>query len=48
MNFVLVCLIQPDETFLSSTSRGSVAEWLVCGTQAQKGTGSNRSRDPVG
>ena len=26
----------------------SVAEWLVCWTQAQKGLGSNRSRDAVG
>jgi len=27
---------------------GSVAEWLVCWTQALKGPGSNRSRDAVG
>ena len=27
---------------------GSVAEWLGCWTQAQKGPGSNRSRDAVG
>jgi len=27
---------------------GSVADWLVCWTQAQKGLGSNRSRDAVG
>jgi len=27
---------------------GSVAEWLVCRTQVQKGMGSNRSRDAVG
>ena len=27
---------------------GSVAEWLACITQAQKGPGSNRSRDAVG
>ena len=26
---------------------GSVAEWLACWTQAQKGPGSNRSRDDV-
>ena len=26
---------------------GSVAEWLACWTQAQKGPGSNRSRDAV-
>ena len=30
------------------TSSGSVAEWLACWTQAQKGLGSNRSRDAVG
>jgi len=27
---------------------GWVAEWLACWTQAQKGPGSNRSRDAVG
>jgi len=27
---------------------GSVAEWLACWTQAQKGPGSNRSRDAAG
>ena len=27
---------------------GSVAEWLACWTQAQKGPGSNRSHDSVG
>jgi len=27
---------------------GSVAEWLACWTQAQKGPGSYRSRDAVG
>jgi len=27
---------------------GSVTEWLASGTQAQKGPGSNRSRDAVG
>jgi len=26
---------------------GSLAEWLACWTQAQKGLGSNRSRDAV-
>ena len=29
-------------------SGGSIAEWLACWTQAQKGPGSNRSRDAVG
>ena len=28
-------------------TRGSVAEWLACWTQAQKGLGSNRIRDAV-
>jgi len=32
---------------LSVIKDGSVAEWLVCWTQAQKGLGSNRSRDAV-
>ena len=27
---------------------GSVAEWSACWTHAQKGLGSNRSRDAVG
>ena len=27
---------------------GSVAEWLACWTQVQKGPGSNRNRDAVG
>jgi len=27
---------------------GSVAEWLACWNQAEKGLGSNRSRDAVG
>ena len=27
---------------------GSVAEWLACWTQAQKGLGANRSRGTVG
>jgi len=30
------------------TEGGSVAEWLACWTRAQKGPGSNRSRDAVG
>ena len=36
--------------FIESTTEqgGSVAEWLACWTQAQKGPGSNRSRDAVG
>ena len=34
--FVFVCIFD------------SIAEWLACWTQAQKGPGSNRSRDAVG
>jgi len=30
------------------TEGGPVDEWLACWTQAQKGPGSNRSRDAVG
>ena len=30
------------------TVGGSVAEYLACWTQTQKGPGSNRSRDAVG
>ena len=36
------------EHFRLVTEGGSVAEWLACWTQAQKGPGSNRSRDAVG
>jgi len=34
----------------TASSAGSVAEWLACWTQAQKGPGStsNRSRDAIG
>ena len=32
----------------NSKRGGSVAEWLACWTQAQKGLGSNRSSDAVG
>ena len=33
---------------IETMSYHSVAEWLACWTQAQKGPGSNRSRDAVG
>jgi len=33
---------------LVSKQVDSVAEWLECWTRAQKGLGSNRSRDAVG
>jgi len=39
-----VCLITDD--YLSMG--GSVADWLTCWTQAQKGPGSNRSHNAVG
>jgi len=48
--FVLSVHIARLSTLLALTlliEGGSVAEWLVCGTQAQKGPGSNRSRDAV-
>jgi len=32
----------------SMSQGGSVAEWLVCWTEAQKGPGSNRSHEAVG
>ena len=35
-------------TYAYTLSGGSVAEWLACWTEAQKGLGSNRSRDAVG
>jgi len=35
-------------SFPSFIEVGSVAEWLACWTRAQKGLGSNRSRDAVG
>ena len=36
------------DIYLFYVSGGSVAEWLACWTQAQKGLGSIRSRDAVG
>ena len=33
---------------LQHVKGGSAAEWLACWTQAQKDSGSNRSRDAVG
>ena len=52
--------VQPSRSFVSSQSVDArvpvtgrpkitpVAEWLACWTQAQKGLGSDRSRDDVG
>ena len=38
----------PEKGVFLSAWDGSVAECLACWTQAQKGPGSNRSRDDVG
>jgi len=35
-------------THIGDNMGGSVAEWLACWTQAQKGPGSNLSSDAVG
>jgi len=45
--FLLEHAVQPTRRLRLYTG-GSVAEWLACWTQAQKGPGSNRSRDAVG
>jgi len=42
---VCVCVISYRYPIVTG---GSVAEWIACWTQAQKGPGSNRSRDAVG
>ena len=41
-------LLRLSFSLLALSSGGSVAEWLACWTQVQKGPGSNRSRDAVG
>jgi len=41
-------LIAAAKPVLSLFTGDSVAEWLACWTQAQKGPGSNRSRDAIG
>jgi len=40
-------LVVPLYVVLHRRKGGSVAEWLACWTQAQKGLGSNRSCDAV-
>ena len=40
----VVCEFAPRTQFMG----GSLAEWLACWTQAQKGVSSNRGRDAVG
>jgi len=37
----------PPSPFKEKVLGGSVAEWSACWTQAQKGPGSNRSRDAL-
>ena len=39
--------VRPFHRTNSAYIGGSVAEWLACWAQAQKGPGSNRSRDTV-
>jgi len=43
-----ICRTQRYGTFSLTYLGGSVAEWLACWTQAQKGLRSNRNRDAVG
>ena len=45
--FLLPLLSRRDRHCTSGFRGGSVVEWLACWTQAQKGPGSNRSRDAV-
>ena len=42
-----VCRTQQYGTFSLTYLGGSVAKWLACWTQAQKGLGSNQSRDAI-
>jgi len=44
--FVMLCYVMPTRD-QRTREGGSVAEWLACWTQAQKGLDSNRSRDAV-
>jgi len=46
----LVCsgVYYPHLLLVHTVKGSSVAEWLVCWTQVQKGPGSNRSHDAVG
>jgi len=45
---LLSLFLVSEDIVLYSFWGGSVAEWLACWTQAQKGPGTNRSRDAVG
>ena len=42
-----ICMLSSFLVFLVYCTGGSVAEWSVCCTQAQKGLSSNRSRGAV-
>jgi len=44
----LACGLYSEPYFIGRWQGGSVAEYLACWTQAQKGLGSNRSGDAVG
>ena len=44
----LKCFFSSENVKYAGLLSNSVAEWLACWTQAQKGLGSNRSRDAVG
>ena len=46
----LVCsgVYYPHLLLVHTVKGSSVAEWLACWTQVQKGPGSNRSHDAVG
>jgi len=46
--FFLISAYGPWRLLCRSKLGGSVAEWLACWTQAQKGPDSNRSHDAVG
>jgi len=49
VNFLLYFFSDFCQTnYLHIHQGGSVAEWFACWTQAQKGLGSNHSRDAVG
>ena len=48
VRWTTIALIPDAHQFTHGYTHGSVAEWLACWTQAQKGPGSNRSRDAVG
>jgi len=48
LSVVVLVRVWENFTFLVLVEGGSVAEWLACWTQAQKGPGSNRCHAAVG